>query len=271
MSVILDNTVASLDKDECTGCGACNNACPVNAISMKRNLEGFLEPVIDNLKCVNCGQCQHICPQISKPKFLAPIHAYGIRCIDEIRDKCSSGGAFGAFAKAILNNGGIVYGAAFSDNFKKLNHQKAENEEELQKLLKSKYLQSDTQLVFKEIKQELCKGREVLFAGCPCQVAGLKQYLGANNHNLYTIDILCHGVVSPMVYERFINEFMQGNPSAIVKVDFRAKELGWTCSSLLVKTDDDQIKINKEYFNAFLWGYETYGHKKRDTAVSQPC
>ncbi len=253
------NTINKLDKNLCTGCGACYNICPKNAIEMKADKDGFLQPVIDDEKCINCGLCASICPQLSENvKFNQVRHAYGIKCKDNVRNKCSSGGAFGAIARWAISEGGVVFGAAYTDDFKGLVHVAAKDEETLQKLYKSKYFQSDTNISFREVKNLLENTRApVVFAGCPCQVSGLKSYLRKEYKNLVTIDILCHGVVSPAVYKQFIEEFFGDVDSPISNVDFRSKRFGWACN-VLVEAKDGTERVSPykgDYFNSFLWGY----------------
>ena len=253
------NTIDKLDKNACTGCGACYNICPKKAISMKKNVEGFLVPVIDYEKCINCGLCERICPQLSdKIKFNKANHTYGLKCKDKIRENCSSGGAFGAIANWAIANGGSVFGAVFTQDFKGVVHAKAKTEKELEKLYKSKYMQSDTGLIFKEVKEELEKSTApVVFAGCPCQVAGLKSFLMKDHDNLFTIDILCHGVASPEAYKLFMKEFFGDVDSPIKNVDFRSKKYGWACNVVAVAEDGTErvSPHGGDYFNAFLWGY----------------
>lgn len=255
-----EKTIEQLDKKSCTGCGACCNICPTKAIHMVENREGFLEPVIDKSKCVNCGLCKKVCPQLKEDVCLNETNqVFGIRCNDSVRYNCSSGGVFGAIARWAVSNDGVVFGAAFSDDYKRVVHVKATNENELKKLYKSKYLQSDTGSIFTEVKKCLEASKSpVVFAGCPCQVSGLKSFLMKNYDNLITIDILCHGVVSPGAYEKFLNEFFGDVDSPIESVDFRSKELGWACNVVVVVAKDGTKRIspyNGDYFNAFLWGY----------------
>ena len=252
-------SINELDKKLCTGCGACFNICPKKAITMEKNSEGFLEPVIDKSKCVNCGLCKKVCPQLKEDVCLNETNqVFGIRCNDSVRYNCSSGGVFGAIARWAVSNDGVVFGAAFSDDYKRVVHVKATNENELKKLYKSKYLQSDTGSIFTEVKKCLETSKSpVVFAGCPCQVSGLKSFLMKDYDNLITIDILCHGVVSPGAYEKFLNEFFGDVDSPIKNVDFRSKKLGWACN-LLVEAEDGTERISTysgDYFNAFLWGY----------------
>lgn len=248
-----------LEKCKCTGCSLCSNICPVNAIEMKSNFEGFLEPVINENKCINCGLCMSKCPQLCAAKDFNKVeHAYAMICTDNIRKNCSSGGVFGAIARWAIDNEGTVFGARFSEDFRRVLHAKAQNEDELIKLYKSKYLQSDIGTVYSDVKENLQSMlNPVVFCGCPCQVDALKKYLGTDYDNLITIDIMCHGVVSPEAYGKFLNEIFGDVESPIKNVDFRSKKLGWACN-VVVTAEDGTERISPyhgSYFDAFLWGY----------------
>ena len=252
------NNIEKIRKEKCTGCELCVNICPVDAISMKQDEEGFLQPYVDVDKCIDCGMCANNCAQIKgKIEYNSVKKAYAVVCLDEIREKCSSGGVFGAVGKWCIEHEGIVFGAAFENDFKSLHHIGVSNEKDLQKLFKSKYFQSEIGNAFIEVKKNLLQNKQVVFCGCPCQVHALKQFLKVDYENLLTIDILCHGVVSPMAYRLFMKEFFGDVESPITDVDFRSKKLGWACN-VDVKSQDGTERIspyNGSYFDAFLWGY----------------
>lgn len=245
-------------KDICFGCGACANACPNDAIKMISNFEGFLEPCVDKNKCINCNICRNVCPQINESVFNTVQDAYAVICKDEIRFHCSSGGVFGAIARWVISEGGVVFGVAYIINFRRVEYKKATTISELTGLYKSKYLQSDTGTVYFEIKKALAESSNpVLFCGCPCQTDALKKYLKREYDNLIIIDIMCHGVVSPVAYGKFLDEIFADVDSPIVNVDFRPKENGWN-KSITITAKDGTKRIspyNGSYFNAFLWGY----------------
>jgi coenzyme F420-reducing hydrogenase beta subunit len=200
-------TVADLDSEECCGCGACENACPFGAIVTNADEEGFARPIIDSALCIKCGKCVRACPVLTpKPPITYEKTAYIVQNTDEkILAVSTSGGAFSAFAKAILSSGGVVFGAAIIDG--KVKHVKVEDEEGLAALRGSKYAQSETGLIFREVKAELDDGKTVLFSGTPCQVAGLYGYLGKDYDNLYTVDFVCHAVPSPAVFAAYSRIF----------------------------------------------------------------
>ena len=252
-------TIEKLDKNLCTGCGACYNICPVNAILMEKNKEGFLEPVIDKSKCIKCGLCFKVCPQLNNIELNETRSVFAIKGENIIRENSSSGGVFGTIAKWALSQNGYVFGAAFTKDFSKVIHVKCSNENSLKEILKSKYLQSEINKIYQDVKNTLENtSAPVVFSGCPCQVAALKKYLNKNYKNLLTIDILCHGVVSPSAYQKFIKDFFGDVDSTIVNVDFRSKKLGWSTKNLLVQAEDGTTRIskgNEDYFKAFLWGY----------------
>lgn len=211
----------------CTGCNACYNACPVNAISMIENEEGFKYPQIDLNICINCGLCEKNCPAINrktiKQKDIKSV--YAVSANDEIRKNSSSGGVFTLLANYILEHDGYVCGAAFSEDFSKVEHIIIDKKEDLYKLQTSKYVQSDIGVVYKEIKVLLEENKKVLFSGTPCQVEGLNHYLNKKYANLLTIDVLCHGAPSPRVWREYLKEISQ--EKEVENVNFRNKEKGW--------------------------------------------
>ena len=175
-------------------------------------------------KCISCGLCLKRCPQINKLEIEGiEQKAYATQNRNEEDLKISSsGGMFIAFAKNIISQDGVVYGAAYDQNLK-VNHIRVENIEELKLLQGSKYVQSDTADTFEQTKNDLISGRKVLFSGTPCQIAGLKQYLGKDYENLYTIDIVCHGVPSQKLFEKYKNSLEAKENSKIDQFDFRDK------------------------------------------------
>jgi len=187
------------DKQICTGCYACLNICPEQCVSMNNDNEGFWYPVVDNERCIDCGLCVKVCPIINRVEYEnKPITYACINNREDIRLESSSGGIFTLIAEQIIACGGIVFGARFDDNFNVI-HDYVDTKEGLQKFRGSKYLQSRIGETFKEVEKQLEKGRKVLFSGTPCQIAGLKSFLDKPNDSLFTVDIICHGVPSPLV------------------------------------------------------------------------
>lgn len=213
---------------ECTGCHSCMNKCPRNCISMEPNLEGFLYPKIDSSVCVKCKKCLSSCPILhdividNMPTAFACINKN-----EEIRLASSSGGVFSLVADYVINKGGTVFGASFNENFE-LEHNYVKCTDGLAKLRGSKYLQSKIGISYTQVKEFLDSGKLVLFTGTPCQIAGLKAFLGDYKYdNLVTVDIICHGVPSPEVWRKYIAYRESRAEAAPQYISFRHKEKGW--------------------------------------------
>ncbi len=216
------------NKKDCCGCSACVQICPKQCISMKNDSEGFAYPIVDRNVCVECGLCEKVCPILNAIKTGDTVkNTYvGYAGNDIIREKSSSGGIFSLLADEVLNEGGIVFGAAFDDSFM-VRHIAADSEKGLERLRGSKYLQSDIGDTFKICKQELDKGRKVLYTGTACQIAGLKSFLKNEYENLIAVDVLCHGVPTSELWKKYLNEQKQKYGSDVYQVSFRKKSTGW--------------------------------------------
>lgn len=231
------------NKNECCGCGVCANKCPHQCVHMTADEEGFLYPVIDFLKCVNCGQCEQVCPVINHDTEMKMVNrAYAAKNKDwVIRKRSSSGGIFYLLAKHCIVNGGVVAGAAFGRDFV-LRHQIATNLDELSELLRSKYIESKTGNIFREVKSYLDRNIPVLFSGTPCQVEALLNFVGKPYANLTTIDIICYGVPSPLLWEKYKLWLKDKNNGAeIQEYFFRDKESGWRHWSVMAKFNDSSV------------------------------
>ena len=217
-----------IDKSLCSGCSACSMVCPKNCISMQRDEECFKYPKIDNKLCVDCGFCEKICPIINNETVYDEIRiSYAaVNTNDEIRLGSSSGGVFYAIATAIIKNGGVVFGAKFDDEFRVI-HDFTDNIEGLSDFQGSKYVQSDIGETYIKAKQFLKEGKQVLFSGTPCQIGGLKAFLRKDYDNLICQDIICHGVPSPMVWDKYLKFREQKAASNTKNVFFRNKNFGW--------------------------------------------
>ena len=222
----------TLEKQDCSGCTACVNACPKQCIVMKPDDEGFFYPEIDKSACIECGVCEKVCP-FDKPKYenteIQDVYACYIKEAKQ-RQRSTSGGLFYAIAKWVIEHGGIVYGAAFDDNFK-LRHIGVDNLQDLEQLRGSKYLQSYLGDCYAEIKDYLKNGRWVYFVGCGCQVAGLNAFLRKKYDTLITSDLVCHGAPSQLMFDWHLDYLRRKEKGEITSYTFRDLA-GWgVCES----------------------------------------
>ena len=233
-----NNVINLINRTDCSGCGACVCACPAKCLSMKSDREGFYYPHIDDKNCINCGKCLSVCAVKSKPKT----DSYNRRVFavqhknDRIRRESTSGGAFTAIAEYIIKNGGIVFGAGMDKNFR-VCHMPAYNVEQLALFRNSKYSQSNLGDTFLKIKNYLLEGKKILFSGTPCQVAGLKKFLPDAGENLITIDVVCRGIPSPLVFEKYI-DYQKKKIGEFDKVLFRDKYSGYTHTAMSLYRDN---------------------------------
>lgn len=240
------------EKKECCGCTACVHICPVKCITMQEDTEGFLYPVIEKEKCIQCHKCEIVCPVRNTKQIHTNTETFVGYCTDEeIRKQSSSGGIFSVVAEWIIQQKGIVFGAAFDDNFE-VHHIAIETKAELEKLRGSKYVQSRLENVYLEVKQYLEMKRIVLFTGTACQIAGLKNYLNTEDENLYTIDVLCHGVPSPKIWRMYLDEKQKQYHSSIEKYEFRNKENGWKNYFINILFSDKQQYMVRYFENDFM-------------------
>ena len=235
------------------------NICPVNAISMVENSEGFLYPKIDYNKCIDCGKCEKTCPVIY-PEYQNNVQPriYAATANDEIREKSSSGGIFSVIAEKILDENGVVCGARFDEDFREVYHYIVKDKNELGYLRGSKYVQSSIGYTYKEIKEYLVRGVKVLFSGCGCQVAGLKKFLEKDYDNLYTIDILCHGVPSPLAFKKYLDSVVlkEYPDEKIVDFQFRKKDAWGWAHSIYARLENGYVysksKNDSSWYPSFL-------------------
>lgn len=207
------------NKEECCGCEGCVQICPTKCISFNEDEEGFKYPLVNLKQCIYCNRCEKVCPVIHQSEVKEPLKVFASKNKDDLRIRSSSGGVFTPIAEDIINNGGVVFGAAF-DNEWNVRHIMLDKIEDLGKLRKSKYVQSDIGRTYLQAKEYLRKGVPVLFTGVHCQIAGLHQFLRKEYDNLITIDILCHGVPSPMIWRDYLESVSSGRPD---EVSFRYK------------------------------------------------
>lgn len=236
--------ISILKKEKCCGCHSCYNICPKKAITMVKDSEGFLYPKVSENMCINCGKCIQSCPGIKIPDMNTFDKAYACYAKrEEEHLSSSSGGFFAVLAREILKENAIVCGAAFDDSVK-VKHIITDNISDLEKIKKTKYVQSTIGQTYSQIKGVLKTGRKVLFSGTPCQVAGLKLYLGQDYVNLICIDLICHGVPSPEVFARYILE--KGGEHKVTAMAFRNKHPG-TRSRTLDYWLDNGERISESY------------------------
>ena len=252
----MESNIYSIKK-ACCGCGACAQKCPKKAITMTEDKNGFLYPKIDKEKCINCGLCLRVCPSKKNNDIsINKIKAYAAKNKNTTDlKKSSSGGIFSAIAKYILNQNGVVYGAAYSNDLS-VKHIRIEKESELFKLQGSKYVQSNTTEIYEKVKKDLEQQKEVLFSGTPCQIKGLTNYLIKKYDNLTTCDLVCHGVPSQKLFKKYINYLEKKHKKRIISYDFRNKEKkGWGLTSKIVFEDKSEKYINSDfdrYYSNFL-------------------
>lgn len=238
------------DKSLCCGCTACASVCPKQCIRMVGDKEGFLYPQIETSVCIDCGVCEKVCPVLYPIRVkVKPMAFAAINNDTEIREQSSSGGIFTLFAEQIIKKGGVVFGACFDENWKVV-HRYTETLEGLAHFRGSKYVQSDMGTSFQDAKRFLDQGREVLFSGTPCQIAGLKNYLRKSYDTLLTIEVACHGVPSPKVW----NSYLSGKNN-ITNINFRSKCKGWKGYHVILEYDGQKEVTpfwKNSYMNAFL-------------------
>ncbi|MBQ1389191.1 MAG: Coenzyme F420 hydrogenase/dehydrogenase, beta subunit C-terminal domain [Clostridia bacterium] len=214
-------------KEDCCGCGACYNACPKNAISMREDEFGYIYPHIDEKLCVRCGKCKRVCAFQNRSETNSPIECYAaVSKNDKQAGLSASGGVFAAIAQAFIESGGVVYGAAFDDSWG-VRHIAVTNIDELYKIQGSKYAHSSTQRTFSEVRKYLKQGTKVLYSGTPCQIAGLKEFLGADYDDLFTVDIVCHGVPSSKMLIDYLKLLEDKHGGNVRSFTFRDKSIGW--------------------------------------------
>lgn len=261
------------NKKECCGCTACKSICPKQAIIMDEDEYGFLYPVINKDLCIECGLCKKVCA-FKNPLRLdkKPIATYAaIHKDKKILKNSSSGGAFAALALNVLENKGVVFGCTMTDDFE-IKHIKISREEELRKLQGSKYVQSNLKDTYFETKEYLQSGRNVLYTGTPCQIDGLKSFLGADYENLITADLICHGVPSPKFFTEYIKWLEQKQDARVIGYKFRDKSKSGmvTIGKAIYKKQglvhDTIINYNLDYY----YYYFMYGVSYRECCYECP-
>lgn len=244
-----------VNKQDCCGCSACVQRCPKHCITLKEDGEGFLYPHVNSDECIDCGLCEKVCPELHHGERHIPLEVYAAKNKDEsIRMQSSSGGIFTLLAEKVIQEGGVVFGAAFDVNWEVM-HTYAETMEGLVDFRGSKYMQSRIGTAYQDAEYFLKQGRKVLFSGSPCQIKGLKLFLRKNYDNLIAVDFICHGVPSPKVWREYLKETIarkSGKNSVlpypipckigIDTVNFRSKSTGWKKYSFALTLSETSVE-----------------------------
>ena len=251
--------IEKIDKKQCYGCRACEQICPNECISMIENEEGFLFPRIDNKACNECGLCEKACPAVEE-NILKIFHEPAVNVYAawnnnlQERMNSSSGGVFPILAKTVLNNGGTVYGCAWKENSLEAHQIRITSVNDIPKLQGSKYVQSSTDDTFIKVKQDLQTRREVLYTGTPCQIAGLRLFLGKEYDNLTTVDLICHGTPSPKLLSEYV-KYIEEKYGKITDLKFRDKKKSGYSAYLSFITAEKQKITELIGLSPFMVGF----------------
>jgi len=249
-------------KHQCSGCTACYAVCPASAIVMRADHEGFIYPEIDSGKCTNCGYCGQACPVLHTNDPHEPLVVYAAKNKNEsVRQQSSSGGVFTLLAQWVMGKGGVVYGAGWSTDWCVV-HKGVETEHDLAEIRGAKYVQSDLGDVFRQVKEQLDSGRKVLFSGCPCQIAGLRSFLVTlgvslpiTNGQLLLVDLICHAVSSPKVFQLYREELEKKYHAKTKSIFFRHKMYGWKKFSLSFVFANAKVYLSPLNQDFYLRGF----------------
>lgn len=249
--------VSDLENSSCSGCGLCANICTKNSITLQPDRIGFLRPVVDEQTCVDCGLCVKQCIINNPAELLRPKETFAAVRVDKEKvSLSSSGGVFAAIAESVLDKSNWYVAGSILDESVSAVHVLINTKEELTPLYGSKYVQSEIGNIFNEISVKLTEGNKVLFSGTPCQVAAVKRYT-KNHPNLYTIEVICHGVSNNLMFNSYLDRYEREN---IKMFYFRDKGQGWSFNNKIIYSDGREKKINhrmSSYMTYFLNG-ETY-------------
>ena len=235
-------------QEDCCGCTACASVCPVNCIKMQEDSEGFKYPVVDKSRCIDCGKCERICPVINRPLNDKKPKAYLARTKDDVLlQKCTSGGVFTEIARRIIEQGGIAYGVVYDQDFN-VCHERVCDLAGVARLPGSKYVQSNLDGAFGRILDDVKAEKQVVFCGTPCQVAGLKNFLGREYDNLLLIDLVCHGVPSPKLWKAYV-DYLEAKNGKLKYANFRSKRLGYHVSVMEEHFENGKIQIGSARTN----------------------
>lgn len=244
------------DKTRCCGCAACVQRCPKECITLEEDTEGFLYPRVDTMRCVECGLCEQVCPVLHPGSSRQPQACYAAVHSDAtVRCASSSGGVFTALAASVISSGGVVFGARFAADWS-VEHACTETLEGLSAFQGSKYVQSRIGDTYRQAEAFLKQGRTVLFTGTPCQISGLRRYLRKDYDALLTMDFICHGVPSPLVWRRYLQAVRPDTSGSSPRgIYFRDKVLGWHRFSMTIRYDHASVSrpfLEDPYMRGFL-------------------
>lgn len=246
-----------VERNKCTGCKMCADVCTTGAISYQADMEGFWYPVIDPQKCTDCRLCQNACPQahaVENRNDIPTVYAAWIRN-DAVRYKSTSGGIFYALAEEVIRQGGYVVGCRYADDCKSAFHEIVHTMEDLERLIGSKYFQSDTGSIYRDVKRLLEQKEKVLFCGSPCQIAAMLRFLGREYENLITMDYICLGINSPRAYRAYVTEQEEKYKSNVRRVQFKNKKLGWQSLATFMEFSDGKIYRKDKDRDLWVKGY----------------
>lgn len=249
--------IDKVSVQECAICGACINACPVDAISLDKVHLDFRYPQINEDICIHCSQCEKACPILGnkgKPGEGYPVAFAAKSENDPMRMRSSSGGVFYELADQMLRDGGYVCGAVFDDEFH-VKHILSNAKEDMLRMMGSKYAQSDVGYCYREVKDVLEKGCKVLFSGCPCQVAGLRTFLGKEYPNLVLVELICHGIPSDHMLQTYIGMQERKYGARLTRMEFRNKKKGWHNSSVRMEFGHHRTYSKPEAADAYMNGF----------------
>lgn len=250
--------ISVCEENKCMGCAVCANVCPTAAVSMSFDNEGFLHPIVSEDKCIGCGMCVRKCPANRSSDFHFPICAYKGRSKNKsLLLDSTSGAVFSELANTVLLNGGVVVGAYLDSDFR-VKHIVLNSPLELHKIRGSKYLGSDLSGVYKTIKHSIKNKKTVLFSGTPCQIAGLYSFIDIDERNeLITVDFICHGVGSQLIFDKFIKYSESKSQSKVIGVSFRSKIRGYNKSSMVIEYMNGKKSIYPSYRNGFGYPFSS--------------
>ena len=248
-----------VEPQKCCGCSACVHICPQHSINLQEDKDGFLYPRVDMETCIDCGLCEKVCPMINQDSERLPLATYAAKNDNEsIRLKSSSGGIFTLLAESVIDEGGVVFGARFNEDWEVV-HDYTDTIEGLEPFRGSKYVQSCMGESYRQVENFLKADRKVMFTGTPCQIAGLRKFLRKDYNTLLTVEVVCHGAPTPLVWRAYLNNEIAkcGKDLAGVEgINFRDKLTGWKTYSLSVKLSENivssSLSKDNDYMRAFL-------------------